>query len=492
MGAGVALPAHKTNKIPIMPLTLVQKQKLAQEQVQLQSAMQVLASKLTELPLEGLRDRVANELAENPYLEASTGEHAEADLQESSDADTSYGPDGYDARQDYSSEDDIPDYLLHSSHGNADEPEGGGMESADSRSFYDQLMEQAGEYAIPDHDRQILEYIIGNLDDDGLLTKPLFQLADELSIYHYCDTSPEEVERILHILWQFDPAGVGARSLQECLIIQCKRKGHRSSPGHTTLLLKVLEQNWDEITHNRWDIISRKHDLTEQQTQQLRQDIRRLNPRPGSSMGEKASSAETHITPDIIVRVDSDGHIDLTLNDGDLPTLSVSEDAMEMMDESFVRDYVSRGRLFIGAILQRRHTIMHTMQAIIRLQRQYFLTGDDNLLRPMRLEDIASVTHQDLSTVSRVCNSKYVDTPYGIRPLKWFFSTSVKTNEEDASVRKIHGALRNLVNTEDKSRPLSDDTITELLRQQGFDVARRTVAKYREQLGIPTSRMRRE
>ncbi len=196
-----------------------------------------------------------------------------------------------------------------------------------------------------------------------------------------------------------------------------------------------------------------------------------------------------------MVSVDTEGQISLTLNEGDLPTLSVSEDAMEMIDESFVRDYVNRGRLFIGAILQRRQTILNTMQAIVRLQRQYLLTGDETLLRPMRLEDVAAITHQDLSTISRVCSSKYVDTPYGIRPLKWFFSTSIKTTateEEDASVRKIHSALQELVVSEDKRNPLSDDTLTDLLRQQGFDVARRTVAKYREQLGIPTSRMRRE
>ncbi len=477
-----------------MPLSLSQQQKLTQEQIQLQSAMQVLASKLTELPLEGLRERVANELAENPYLEAGATEHDEAELPSSFDMEPSRDADTYDARKDYSSEDDIPDYLLRSPQGNAEEEvEGGDMEGSESRSFYDQLMEQAGEYALSDHDRQILEYLIGNLNDDGLLTKPLFQVADELGIYHYCDTTPEEVERILHILWQFDPAGVGARSLQECLIIQCKRKGHHSTPGHTTLLLKVLEQNWDEITHNRWDIISRKHDLTEQQVRQLRHDIKRLNPRPGSSMGEKASSAETQITPDVTIRVDQDGRIDLTLNEGDLPTLSVSEDAMEMIDESFVRDYVNRGRLFIGAILQRRQTILNTMQAIARLQSQYLLTGDENLLRPMRLEDIAAITHQDLSTVSRVCNSKYVDTPYGIHPLKWFFSKSIKTSEEgDTSVRKIHSALQELIKNEDKKAPLSDDTLTDLLRQQGFEVARRTIAKYREQLGIPISRMRRE
>ncbi len=253
--------------------SLVQQQKLTQEQIQLQSAMQVLASKLTELPLEGLRERVANELAENPYLEADNSEHAEAGLSEAADTSTSYVTDTYDARKDYSSEDDIPDYLLRSSNGSANEVEDGDMEGSESRSFYDQLMEQAGEYALSDHERQILEYIIGNLNDDGLLTKPLYQIADELGIYHYCDTTPEEVERILHILWQFDPAGVGARSLQECLIIQCKRKGHQNTPGHASLLLRVLEQNWDEIIHNRWDIISRKHGLTEQQAQQLRHDI---------------------------------------------------------------------------------------------------------------------------------------------------------------------------------------------------------------------------
>ncbi len=477
-----------------MPLSLVQKQKLTQEQLLLQSAMQVLASKLTELPLEGLRDRIANELAENPYLEATNSERDDVALPGSADVDSPHENGDYDARQDYSSEDDIPDYLLRSPRGGEEEAEGVGMENADSRSFYDQLMEQAGEYAMPPHDRQILEYIIGNLDDDGLLSKPLFQLADELSIYHYCDTTPDEVERILHILWQFDPPGVGARSLQECLIIQCKRKGHHSTPGHTTLLLKVLEQNWDEISRNRWDIIARKHNLTVQQIQQLRQDIKRLNPRPGSSMSERSTVTEAQITPDIIVGVDQDGHIDLTLNEGDLPTLSVSEDAMEMIDESFVREYVNRGQLFIGAILQRRQTILNTMQAIVRLQRPYLLTGDEGLLSSMRLEDVAALTHQDLSTVSRVCNSKYVDTPYGIKPLRWFFSTSVKTTEteEIASVRKIHAALQQLVAKEDKTRPLSDDILTEELRHQGFDVARRTVAKYREQLGIPTSRMRRE
>ena len=474
-----------------MPQSLIQQQKLTQEQIQLQTAMQVLASKLVELPLEGLRERVATELAENPYLEASSSESGDGYIQ--TDGGTGGGQDTeYDARQDYSTEDDIPDYLLRQSSGVEAEDEGNGMDSADTQSFYDQLMEQAGGCDLSEHDRQILEYLIGNLGDDGLLGKPLFQIADELSIYHYLDTTPEEVERILQILWRFDPPGVGARNLQECLIIQCKRKGYRSVPGHTPLLLKVLERNWDDISHNRWDLIRQRYKLSDQQVQMLRHEIRRLNPRPGSSMGEKASSAETHITPDVIVDVDQEGNIDLTLNDGDLPTLSVSEDAMEMIDVDFVRDYVNRGKLFIGAIMQRRHTIMRTMQAIIKLQRKYLVTGDETLLRPMRLEDIAKITEQDLSTVSRVCNSKYVETPYGTFPLRWFFTTQAKANTEDVSIKKMHQALKEIIEQEDKSRPLQDEELAEMLQQKGFNVARRTVAKYREQLGIPTSRMRRE
>jgi RNA polymerase sigma-54 factor len=470
-----------------MPLSQVQQQKLTQEQIQLQTAMQVLSSKLVELPLDGLRERVEKELYENPYLETSNSDGGDGYIQDEGGGDSTYGSD-YDARKDYSNDDDIPEYLLHQPSG----PEVENMDSADTQSFYDQMMEQVAGCSLSEHDRQILEYLIGNLGDDGLLAKPLFQIADELSIYHYLDTTPEEVERVLHTLWRFDPPGVGARNLQECLIIQCKRRGYRSVPGHTPLLLKVLERNWEEISHNRWDLIQQRYKLSDQQVGLLRHEIRRLNPRPGSSMGEKTSSTETHITPDVIVSIDQDGGIELTLNEGDMPTLSVSDDAMQMIDDDFVRDCVNRGKLFIGAIKQRRHTIMRTMQAIIKLQRKYLLTGDETQLRPMRLEDIAKVTEQDLSTVSRVCNSKYVETPYGTYPLRWFFTTQARTTEnEDVSVRRIHQALREVIEQEDKSAPLKDEELVGLLQQQGFDVSRRTVAKYRNQLGIPTRNMRR-
>ena len=234
-----------------MPLSQVHEQKLSQEQIQLQSAMQVLSSKLTELPLEGLKERVENELAENPYIEIAHNEDEDTQQQ-----DNQNWAQEYDAKNDYSSEDDIPDYLLRQSDQSYnDSPVNENFENSDSQSFLDQMMEQARENDIPDHDRQILEYLIGNLDANGMMTKPLFQIADELSIYHYCDTTVEEVERILNVLQTFEPAGIGARSLQECLLIQCNRKKTHGNSGNIAVLKKIIEKDWDNISHNRWETI---------------------------------------------------------------------------------------------------------------------------------------------------------------------------------------------------------------------------------------------
>lgn len=471
-----------------MPLSQVHEQKLSQEQIQLQSAMQVLSSKLTELPLEGLKERVENELAENPYIEIAHNEDEDTQQQ-----DNQNWAQEYDAKNDYSSEDDIPDYLLRQSDQSYnDSPVNENFENSDSQSFLDQMMEQARENDIPDHDRQILEYLIGNLDANGMMTKPLFQIADELSIYHYCDTTVEEVERILNVLQTFEPAGIGARSLQECLLIQCNRKKTHGNSGNIAVLKKIIEKDWDNISHNRWETIRQKHNLSEQKTEALKQELRKLNPRPGNAMGEKVTSPEMYIIPDVCITVDDNGNIELTLNDGDVPTLTISEDTKEMMDITFVQDYVRRGNLFIGAIMQRRNTILRTMQAILKLQRKYFLSGDKRLLKPMSMEDISKITHQDLSTISRVCNNKFVETPYGTKPLRWFFTTAAKTSSENLSIRNLHQALRDIVEGEDKKKPFSDDALVDLLKQQGYDVARRTVAKYREHIGIPTSRMRRK
>ena len=478
-------------------LSQVQQQKLTQEQIQQQSAMQILSAKLVELPNDALKNRIDEECTENPYLEQKSEGTENGEVIESGEGREGREGADYDPKQDYASPDDIPDgqfgATLNGSNGRNDSDQTFEPEAADTTTFYDQMMQQAGEFNLNEHDRKVLEYMIGCLQDDGLLTKPLEDIADELTIYHYLDTTEDDVERMLHVLWQFEPTGVGARNLQECLILQCRKRLHNE------LLEKIISQDWDDVTHNRWHIISKKHALTTLQVDELRQAIRRLNPRPAGSVGPKDEGGARQVTPDFLVDVDQHGHITMDLNDTDIPTVSITDDAEELLSDnnpemtSFVRSYVSRGKLFIQAMEQRRQTMLRTMQAIIRLQRRYFQDGDESLLRPMKLEDIAELTHQDLSTISRVCNSKYADTPYGVKPLKWFFSSASKTQDGgEVSTRQVKQALRQLVDNEDKGNPLGDDTLTEMLQKKGYDIARRTVSKYREQMGIPSSRLRRD
>lgn len=462
-------------------LTQTQQQTQQQLQLQQQSLLQVMTARLTELPLEALRQEIDKKVDENPYLEKSTEECDGYDGYTREEAE-------YNPMDDYSNSDDVPDYQWQGNGGS--QSERAEWDIKDAQTFYDMLMEQAGEFSLSSHERQILEYLIGSLEDDGLLKKPLFQIADELDIWHNCPTTPQEVESVLHTLWKFEPSGVGARSTQECLMLQVRRKGG----DRHSLLMQVLEKNWDDIEHNRFDRIQRAYQLSSSQLSHLHEEIKRLNPRPGSAMGESLSQGSRHITPDFIIEVTTENTIEMSLNESDMPTLKISDDAHDMLSESFVRGYVDEGKLFMSAITQRRQTMIKTMKAIIRLQKAYFLDGDESSLRPMKLEDISSITHQDLSTISRVCSSKYAQTPYGIVPLKWFFSAashmSGQTQDEEISTRQVKAALREIVDCEDKRHPLSDDALCQHLQQIGYTLARRTVAKYREQLGIPTSRMR--
>ena len=465
----------------------VQQQKLTQEQVQIQSAIQVLSAKLTELPIDALRERLENELNENPYLEARHDSEDHADTYPSPTPDAQY-----DARQDYNSEDDIPDYLLRQDNGT----EAIEIENPDTQSFYDQLIEQANEYTLTPHQRKILLYIIGNLDDAGMLTKPLHQIADELSIYHDTDTTPAQAEQALHILWQFEPIGVGARTLQECLLIQCRHRGH--TPNDT--IIRILTNDWDSITHNNWRRIQTRYNLSDIEVDHIRNEIKHLNPRPGSTLSDKPSDTDSQaVTPDFTIDIDTDGEIHLSLNEADIPTLTISDDAMQMINQDFVKTYVTRGRLFINAILQRRQTMLKTMTAIIHIQKQYFKDGDESKPRPMKLDDISKLTGQDTSTISRVCNNKYVSTPYGTYPLKWYFSratsktsdTDQQATSEQVATRQIKAIIKDLIQSEPPHAPYSDDDLAAHLNQQGYQVARRTIAKYREILNIPNSRMRR-
>ena len=425
-------------------LSQTQTQTLTQEQRLQLTPQQLLAARLTALSLDELRERVEAECMENPWLEKRhTG------------GNTRRSPLTYEMG-----------------------------ERGETLSFYDRLTEQMGEYDLSDHERDILEYLIGSLDDNGFITKPLSQIADELEIYHSLSASEEEVGRMLAVLQQFDPPGIGARNLKECLLLQ-----HPSQKLRT-----VFERHWDDFTGKRWDRIQDKMGLTDAEVERLRREVQHLNPRPGNNPSDPVGRATETIKPDFIVEMDDEGTLRLSLNQGDVPSLRLSSEADDSGSEesaSFVREYRERGQLFIDALTQRRLTMTAVMKAIIRLQRPFFREGDENLLRPMRLEDVAEKTGLNLSTVSRVTSSKYVETPYGIYPLKWFFSGSSTQDGETVSTRKVKAALKTLIEAEDKTEPLSDEALCTALREQGYDIARRTVAKYREQLGYPPARYRK-
>ena len=425
-------------------LSQTQTQTLTQEQRLQLTPQQLLAARLTALSLDELRERVEAECMENPWLEKR-----------------------------------------HTGGGTRRSPLTYEMgERGETLSFYDRLTEQMGEYDLSDHERDILEYLIGSLDDNGFITKPLSQIADELEIYHSLSASEEEVGRMLAVLQQFDPPGIGARNLKECLLLQ-----HPSAKLRT-----VFERHWDDFTGKRWDRIQDKMGLTDAEVERLRREVQHLNPRPGNNPSDPVGRATETIKPDFIVEMDDEGTLRLSLNQGDVPSLRLSSETDDGGSEesaSFVREYRERGQLFIDALTQRRLTMTAVMKAIIRLQRPFFREGDENLLRPMRLEDVAEKTGLNLSTVSRVTSSKYVETPYGIYPLKWFFSGSSTQDGETVSTRKVKAALKTLIEAEDKTEPLSDEALCTALREQGYDIARRTVAKYREQLGYPPARYRK-
>ena len=497
-----ALDMAKVNK-----QTQEQVQVQTQEQVQVQTLtpQQVMLVRLTEMPIEALQQRIENECLENPWLETASPAPSEGG-ENSSDTPSPWDRDGesQDASYDYRSEDDIPDYMLRPTYSKA-LPEN--VEYGDTLSFYDQLKEQMSDFELTERDQMLLGYLIGELDDSGFLGKPLYQIVDEAEIYQGIETTEREMLHVLGILQQFDPAGVGARSLQECLLLQIKRD--ENNP-YQSLLQKLMEKYYDDFIHKRWDDIQRRLKLSALQVEELKREIKRLNPRPGSSLGEKSTVIGHQITPDFIVDTDEYGHITMQLNGSNGSALIVSPDATEKLeayaklkdsqlskavqeDIRFTREYVERGQIFINALAQRRESMIRTMNAIIKLQKPFFLEGDDMLLKPMKLEDVAELAGYDISTVSRVCNSKYVQTPFGIYSLKHFFTHKAvqKDDAEIATAKQVMAVIKELIDAEDKQNPLSDERLATMLKQQGFDIARRTIAKYREAMKIPIARMRK-
>ena len=508
-------------------------QQLTQEQrlQQTISQQQLLQSQLAELPLDHLLERVRDELNDNPALEQGSDETG-ATLTADTPANDEAGTDGaadmgetFDAEREKDDRREALDMALENI-GRDDEElpvYSGGYSQADDReemvygqtaSFLDQLEQQVSETNLDERQRYVMDYLIGSLDSDGLLRKTTDAISDELALYHSLDISNEEIESVIHVLQGFDPAGIGTRSLQECLQVQAQRRLTATAPDDRArrqllrLVLEVLEQRYDDFTHNRWQRIAQAMKLTEPQTEAVQRELRRLNPKPGAAMSETMGRNTVSITPDFTVYVHDDQTITFHVNDDELPQLQVSQafaDTLQQYRQNkgsmtrqmkeallYAKTKVASAQGFIEALRQRHRSMSLTMQAIIDLQRPFFLDGDESSLRPMALRDVATRTGLDMSTISRVSRSKYAETPWGVFPLRHFFSSGVSTESgEELSNRRIKAALRELLSHEDKSAPLSDEALSKMLQDRGFPVARRTVAKYRIQMGIPSTRLRR-
>ena len=494
----------------------IQEQRLEQRLGQAITQQQLLHAQLVEMPLPQLLERIDTEMNDNPALETAAEKldfPENLDNPDSSDYDT---PDDYDSqreREDRLSaldealqgigrdDEDLP--VFHGGSNVGEEREE--MVYGEATSFYDQLREQLSFCELTEREHDIMEYLIGSLDDDGLLRKSLSQIGDELAIYHNIDATEKEIESVLHQLQEFDPAGIGARSLQECLLLQIDR---RDDSRLKTLMQRVINDFFDEFTKKHWDKIRSALRLSDVQAKALFQELRHLNPKPGASLGETVGRSIQQITPDFNIDTQDDGIITFTLNNAEVPDLQVSQSFADSMKEYqqnsqnlsrqtkeallYIKKKVEAAQNFIEAIHMRRRTLTLTMQAIIQLQRQFFLDGDEASLRPMILRDVAEKTGLDISTISRVSNSKYAQTRWGTFPLRHFFSDSYATGDGEASTRQIKAVLRDIIDAEDKHKPLSDEALTAALADKGFPIARRTVAKYREQLGIPVARLRSE
>lgn len=514
-----------------MSQKLIQTQEQKLQQVQRLSQQQMLQVHLLEMPLTELEQNVNAELDDNPALETSSPDDVfDGGHVEGSDSTASYGDDSHSdgsegSADDFSAQnereerdDALTAALERIGEGSDDMPTAGytggaGADSADyeemvygdTTSFYDKLKEQMGETELSEKDQQIMEYVIGSLDSDGLLRKDSESISDELAIYHGLDCTTEDVDRVIRILQTFDPAGIGAHSLQECLLLQIKRR-----PNDTIkpLMQKVITECFDEFTKKHFDKIRATLGVDVDTAERVQAELRRLNPKPGSSLGETEGRNLQQITPDFIVDTDDEGNVTFTLNGGNIPELKVSPSFAEMMETYknnkaamsrrdkeallYAKEKVERARGYIEAIKVRRRTLTITMQAIIDWQRRFFQDGDEADLKPMILKNIADKTGLDISTISRVSNIKYAQTNWGTFPLRFFFSDGYTTGEgEELSTRKIKLALKELINNEDKKKPMSDDALTKALAKQGFPIARRTVAKYREQMGLPVARLRK-
>ncbi len=483
-------------------MALRQQQEL--KQTQKLSPLQMQVIKLVELNSVELEDRVRQEIEDNPALEAGDLELEQEEDGLAPDGETDHVSQEDIALGDYMNEDDIPDFQMHHAQ-RRDEPDFIGSTFSNTISLNDFLVEQINLRELKLQDKKIAEYIIGNLDKNGYLQSDFHSISNDLLFQQNIDVSDKKLEDILRIIQDLEPAGVGARNLQECLLLQLERMPQSQSQR---LAIEVLENYFDEFSKKHYDKILRQLQISEEELRDAIAIILTLNPKPGNILGDPIEMAMSNITPDFIVET-YNGEITMYLNNRNIPDLKINRTFSEMLQgynlnkESmtndskqamlFMKQKIDSAKWFIDSIKQRQNTLRKTMEAIINFQYDFFLTEDETMLKPMILKDIANKTSLDISTISRVSNSKYVQTNGGIYPLKFFFSEAMQNDEgEDISSREIKIALKELIENENHGKPLTDDRLTELLNKKGYIIARRTVAKYREQLNIPVARLRKK
>lgn len=480
------------------------RQRLQLKQQQKLSPLQIQVIKLTELPVLELEEKIKQELEDNPALEEGQ-EQSDVDLEMNSDNDLDENLSQEDIiLGDYLNEEEVPDYQI-ANKSNVDAQMRDNIPFQSVASLHESLLNQLHLWDLSGDDLKIAEYIIGNIDENGYLERSLVSITDDLLFQQNVEVDEQGVEKVLHIIQQFDPIGVGARSLQECLDIQLKKK---SQTQIVTLAIRVIEEYFDEFSKRHFEKVKRGLGVDDDILRDVMEEITSLNPKPGNDWGDSLSLTLNTIVPDFIVET-IDGELVLSLNNKNVPELRVSREysnllqgysdnkkSMSSDDKNavmFVKQKLDSARWFIDAIKQRQETLLTTMEAILDVQYDFFLTGEDAQLRPMILKDIAEATGYDISTISRVSNSKYVQTGFGVYSLKYFFSEAMQNEDgEEISTREIKAFLKECLEGEDKQKPLTDEKLTAMLTDKGYLIARRTVAKYREQLGIPVARLRKE
>ncbi len=479
----------------------MQQLRLTQKLLQKLSPQQILLMKLLQVPTVALDQRIKQEIEENPALEDSDDELINDDPEDLDNKEDDQSDDEFDLA-DYVDADEIPDYKLQSN--NYPEEEKKTMPFASGTSFYEVLRAQLGDAGFSDKQRIIAETIIGNIDESGYLERDVEAMVDDLAFTQSLEVTEKEVTEVLEEIQKFEPIGVGARNLQECLSIQLKRKDLDDPFIYTAL--KIIERHFDAFTKKHYQKILKKLEISEEALKSSIDEIIKLNPKPGNSLAE-TTKTNHYIIPDFIVK-NEEGELVLSLNSRNAPELRLSKTYKQMLENyaltkkktkkdretlQFVKQKIDSARWFIDAVRQRQHTLYITMQAILTFQYNFFLSGDETDLKPMILKDIADRVNLDISTISRVANSKYVQTSFGTLLLKSLFSESLKNdNGEDVSTKEIKKILNDCVDAEDKKKPMTDEQLVVVLKEKGYNIARRTIAKYREQLSIPVARLRKE